>query len=137
MNCVLKAVASGESPSLAEVFDLEQAKDFLLFCYYFFFIKTCTGAPFEWGPVISEWVQTFGKDQAERVFLAANSRWAEIAPTMWRIYCEGTDREKRMLVRIQREMHERGECEICKDHGTPTPEGGFAYSRCAGESYLR
>src|SRR5690349_18330762 len=64
MNCVLKAVASGESPSLAEVFDLEQAKDFLLFCYYFFFIKTCTGAPFEWGPVISEWVQTFGKDQA-------------------------------------------------------------------------
>jgi hypothetical protein len=24
-----------------------------------------------------------------------------------------------MLVRIQREMHERGECEICKDHGTP------------------
>jgi hypothetical protein len=127
MACLVEGLANGSisMPSLAELFGgkPEIARDYLLDCYYRLFLYICSGASaLEWETEIREWVHDFGKDEAERVILTANKQWAEKAPTLWGIFCEGTDREKSVVHRIQVERHQRQECELCKhrEKGTPS-----------------
>ncbi len=105
-----------------QISQIELAKQYLLYWYYYLFLHTCCAHDTtEYEMKIQDLVAFIGEG-AERVTIEADRKWAKQAPTLSRIFWRGTDEEKRVVNDVQIDRHDATECELCKARAARTDE---------------